>query len=292
MKSLNKLIYTAIIAIFLTGAFSCNKEELKPVLSFVSEPGYQANDTILSVGDTIKVLLDITWNGKHRITEIVLNMNDQLAGKYPIDVDQGQFSFNIVKGLSEVEVWDFTVSDEGGNMQTITLTLTKDPNSLYSGLKYYDSIFLGAQANNSKPGFLSLSGSTYYRLDGAFMNQDKVDIIFYWDENDQASLASPAADFPSGVFAQSQEPSVWDTRNTTLFQQVEMVKEIFYGMINDAYIIENFDESLATKKVTELQKEQFYLFKLEGGKMGLIYIIDVLASSDGEINFALKVQED
>ena len=182
MKSLKRFIYPAFIAIFLIGAFSCNKEELKPVLSFASKPGYQANDTVLAVGDTIKVLLDITWNGKHRITEVVLNVNDQLAGKYPLDVDEGQFSFTIVKGLPDVEVWDFTVSDEGGNVQTIRLTLTKDPNSLYGGLKYYDSIYLGAQGNPDRPGFLSLTNSTYYRLEGAYLNQSMVEVIFYFDE--------------------------------------------------------------------------------------------------------------
>ena len=292
MKTLKKSILPALLAILLIGSFSCNKDELKPVLSFAAVPGYQANDTILAVGDTIKVLLDITWNGKHRITEIVLNVNDQLAGKYPVDIDEGQLSFTIVKGLSETEVWDFTISDEGGNMQTISLTLTKDPNSLYSGLSYYDSIYLGAQANISRPGFLSLTNSTYYRLDAAYLHQDKVEFIFYYDDSEKAVLASPGADFPSGIFAQAQEPSQWDTRNNTLFQQVDMVKEVFYGMINDAYLVENFDQATATKKITDLQKDQFYLFKMENGKLGIIYIMDVVAASDGEINFALKVQED
>ena len=63
-------------------------------------------------------------------------------------------------------------------------------------------------------------------------------------------------------------------------------------MINDAYIIENFNEQQATKKITDLQAEQFYLFKIFNGKLGIIYVINVVAESDGEINFALKVQED
>ena len=92
MKSLGSFIYKSLIALILIAGFSCNKEELKPVVSLANNPGYQANDTILSVGDTIKVLLDISWNGTHRVKEVMLNVNDQLAGKYPIDIDQGQFS--------------------------------------------------------------------------------------------------------------------------------------------------------------------------------------------------------
>jgi len=291
MKSIKRGYFGLIAISLILGTFSCDKEKLKPVVVFADEPGYQANDTMLAVGDTIKVLLDLTWNGKHRINDVELRVNDQLAGKYDVDIDEGQFSIIIVKGLSETELWDFIISDEGGNTTTITLTLTKDPNSVFSGLKYFDSIYLGAQSNPTRPGFLSISNSTYYRLEAAYQNQALIDLLFYYDETDKATIASPGANISDGIFQGDWAPSNWETRNTARFLKVDIIPEDFFGMIHDGFIIENYDADSAKRKARELAAGDVYLFELENGKKGIFYVNSVVEAIDGEVNIALKVQE-
>lgn len=291
IKLFKRGLYWTLMALIISGVFSCDKEKLKPVVSFADEPGYQANDTMLSVGDTIKVLLDITWNGKHKVTSVELNVNDQLAGKYTIDVDQGRFSITIIKGLPETELWDFTISDEGGNTATITLSLTRDPDSRYSGLKYFDSINLGAQSSLSRSGFMSIENSTYYRLEAAFQNQSAIDLLFYYDETDKATIASPGASIPEGIYPSQWSPLQWEIKNTTHFQKVEIQPEEFYGMIHDGFVIDNYNGASAKRKAKNLAAGDIYLFELENGRKGIFYVISVTDEEVGEVNIALKIQE-
>ncbi len=276
---------------FAFGFFSCNKEEMKPVVVLANDLGYQVNDTILAVGDTIKVRLDLTWNGTHKIKEVVIKKNDQLVGNYQLDIDTGRFDITIIKGLAETEIWDFTVNDEGGNSSTISLILTKDPNSLYGGLKYFDSVYLGSQSNINRPGFMSLSSAAYYTLDGAFANQSKIDLLFYYNESDKATLASPGADIPEGVFSSSKAPNTWTVRNSSYFLRAEMSPDEFHVMYHDGFIIENFDLDIATKKASNLVPGDIYLFQMINGKKGIFYVISMDPAFDGEINIAIKIQE-
>lgn len=291
MKQVRNILSVAIIASFIFGFFSCDKEKMAPIVNFVNEPGYQVNDTVLAVGDTIKVLLDMTWNGKNRIKEVEMKVNDQVVGKNQIDIDQGKFSITIIKGLPETEIWDFIITDEAGNSASLSLTLTKDPNSIYSGLTYFDSIFLGAQSNVARPGFMSLSNATYYTLEAAFMNQSLVDLLFYFDENDKGTLASPGADLADGIYSGVKAPGLWPTRNTTYFQKVDILVEEFYGMYHDAYVKENFDDDIAVKKASELASGDIYLFKLENGTKGIFLVLSVVEGIDGELNIGIKIQE-
>ena len=246
---------------------------------------------MLSLGDTIKVLLDYTWNGKNLISEIALNQNDQTVGSYTVDREQGQIGVNIVKGLPQMEIWDFIVKDNGGHQAILSLTLTLDPGSQNKPIKYYDNITLGAQSNLTRPGFMSLTNATYYNLDGAFQNQSVIDFFFYYDDVDMATLASAGADVPEGIYTAVQAPGIWTTRNTTYFQEVDISAEEFYGIFHDGFIVENFDEDSAEKKATNLAQGDLYLFKLESGKKGLLYVIEIEAETDGLISFAVKVQE-
>ncbi len=291
MKSTRTASFGIVIALLFLGFLSCDKEKMEPVLSFAIEPGYLANDTILEIGDTVKVMLDITWNGKHKVNQVEMMVNDQLAGDYQIDMDAGQFSITIVKGLPETEVWDFKITDEGGNSNTISLTLTKDPNSVYSAIKYYDSIYLGAQSNINRPGFMSIINATYYNLDGAYQNSSVIDFLFYYSETDKGTVSSPGAEIGEDVFSGLQAPSQWQVRNTTLFQKVDITPEVFYMMFHDGFIIENFDETLADTKATDLTVGDVYVFQLQSGEKGIFYVISLIDSADGEVNIAIKVQE-
>jgi hypothetical protein len=290
MKRTNRLLYLLLIISLAFGIYSCDKEKLKPVAYLVDEPGYQNKDTILAVGDTIKVLIEYTWNGKHKIKNLEVTVNDKSVGAYVINDEQGQFSLSLIKGLDENETWDFKLIDDDGNYIIVTLNLTKDPNSLYNGITYFDSIILGAQSNVSINGFMSMSHLSYYTIDGAFRNQSDIDFFFYYDSNDKATMASPGADIPEEVFSGDQAPGNWSTRNVTLFHKIDITSIEFYGMYHDGYLIENFDPNLALKKAINLAVGDMYLFQMENGKKGLIYILSVDQEKDGKIDMAIKIQ--
>jgi len=291
MKRVKGILSVSLILVLVTGFISCEKNRIPPVISIAEAEGFQSNDTILAVGDTIKVLIDFTWNGVHKVLDMEMKVNDQVAGKYKIDKEQGQFSVTIVKGLAETEVWDFVITDTGGNTASTILTLTKDPDSRYGGVKYFDSVSLGAQLNTTRPGFMSVALATYYNIDAAFLNQEKVDLFFYYDDIDKAALASPAAEIDSDVFTGPQAPGNWTTRNVSLFEKVSLDGDDFLAVYHDGYIIDNFDPSKAFNKATDLAAGNVYLFQIQNGEKGILYVISITPFNDGEVNFAFKIQE-
>lgn len=291
MKRVKEILYAGLVLLSVTVFISCEKNRIPPVISMAEAEGFQSTDTMLSVGDTIKVLIDFTWNGVHKVMDMEMRVNEKVAGTYKIDKEQGQFSVTIVKGLEETEVWDFIITDSGGNTASTTLTLTKDPNSRYGGVKYFDSVSLGAQLNTTRPGFMSVALATYYNLDAAFLNQGKVDLFFFYGSADKAALASPAAEIENDVFTGPQSPAAWTIRNLSLFQKVDLTGDDFLAIYHDGYIIDNFDPSKAFNKAADLAAGNVYLFQISNGKKGILYVISLTPLNDGEVNFAFKIQE-
>ncbi|MEA1878108.1 MAG: hypothetical protein U9N86_14765 [Bacteroidota bacterium] len=291
MKSINILNSFVYILIAFSVFISCQKDMGPPNISFVEGEGFLSQDTMLMVGDTIKIGVVLEWNETDKLRTLDVYASEQLLQSYHLDIiDRGEYSFNLMKSFSEEELWKFTLIDEKGNEASASIVLSKDPNSIYGPVKYFDDIRLGAQNNVFIPGFLSLSGALRYDLEGAFQNQETVDLIYYHSDDDQACVTSPGANIQSGIFSGDASPENWSTRNTTRFIKTEITPEQFENIFHDGLIIPLYSDEDAKRKAKELIIDNVYVFKTESGLFGAFLVKSLDGTHDGEIGLGIKIQ--
>lgn len=291
MKSINILNSFVLILIASSVFCSCQKDMGPPNISFVEGDGFLSQDTMLMVGDTATIGVVLEWNGTDQLRTLDVYASEQLLQSYHLDIfDRGEYSFNLLKSFSEEELWKFTLIDEKGNEASASIVLSKDPNSIYGPVRYFNNIRMGAQNNVFIPGFLSLSDALSYDLEGAFQNQETVDLIYYHSDDDLACIASPGAIIQSGIFSGDASLENWSTRNTTRFIKTEMTSEKFENIFHDGLIIPLYSEEDAKRKAKELVIDDVYVFKTESGLFGAFLVKSLDGTYDGEIVLGIKIQ--
>jgi hypothetical protein len=65
----------------------------------------------------------------------------------------------------------------------------------------------------------------------------------------------------------------------------------FMGVATDAPIIGSWNDNNAVQKASELKAGDAYLFKLNTGKKGILLIKRLTSFEDGEVEFAVKLQD-
>jgi len=291
MKKLNISSILAFILITLFGISSCQKDMGPPSISFVEGDGFVNKDTILMVGDTITVGVVLEWNGTDQLRTLDVYVSEQLMQSYHLDIlDRGEYSFKLMKSFSEEEIWKFTLIDEDGNQGSISIVLSKDPNSINGPVKYFNIVKLGAQNNIFFPGFLSFLGPLSYNLEGAFQNQEAIDLIYYYGDDDQACIASPDANLQSGIFSGDAAIENWTTKNSTRFIKTEMTPVQFENIFHDGLIIPFYSDENAIPKAKDLNIGDVYVFKTGSGLFGAFLVKGLEGTHDGEIEIGVKIQ--
>jgi hypothetical protein len=271
--------------------FSCGKEHGDPSIKLAEEAGFISKDTILKVNDSIKVKLEAEWNGFDLLNLFEVRMNDEKVGTSSLNNEGAVFTLTLTKGTLETEIWDFLISDKRGNSDKVSLVITKDPNSIYGEIIQITPIVLGFQKSLSKPGLISFSTNQTFNLDQAYVNQGKIDLLGYYDNQTEATLASPGSDIPEATFSGSRNPLLWTTRNTTKFLKINYTEAQFESVVNDVPILNLWSDSQAVTKATHIAKGDVFLFRLESGRKGMLLIRKVNAGEDGDIEFSVRVQD-
>ncbi|MBT3241660.1 MAG: hypothetical protein HN352_00815 [Bacteroidetes bacterium] len=292
MKIRNRFILALLIPVLYLGFSSCEKDGGLPTIRLTSTGSFVSADTMLMVGDSIEIGIEVVWNGVNDLKKMEIAINGQLASTSEISINQTQFQITIVKGLDDLETWTFSVFDDKNNLAELDLVLTKDPNSLFGPIKYFDAIRLGAQDNFNIPGFLGIETTNFFDIESAFLNQSSVDMLFYYDESDKACIASPGANIGEDIIGGSYSLANWNTRNTSEFIQTELSAAEFDGIFHDGLFITQFDADLAKRKAKLLEVGHVYLFQTESGLLGIFYVKQLINGVDGEIEIAIKVQAD
>jgi hypothetical protein len=285
---MRKIIIALVVSAVLV---SCGKEHGDPALKLVEDTGFVSKDTVLKVNDSIRVKLEAEWNGFDLLNLFEIRVNDEKVSTQSLNVEGAVFTLTLTKGTAETEIWDFLVSDKRGNSDKVTLVLTKDPNSLYGEVIQISPIVLGFQKSLSKPGLIGFSTNQTFNLDQAYLNQSKIDLLGYFDNTTEATLASPGSDIPESIFSGSRNPVLWTTRNTTRFLKVNLQESDFNAVINDVTIINSWSESQSVNKASHLTRGDVYLFRLESGRKGILLIKKVNSGEDGDIEFSVKIQD-
>lgn len=162
---------------------NCKKDNANPTIKFIPDAGFTGRDTMMKVNYSLTITIEVRWNGVDALSQLELKQNGLSIQTYSVGGDSATFKFNIQKGSDATEIWTFIVKDVEGNQSEISLTLTRDPNSEFGEITYYSPVVLGAQNNTVKSGFITFQTlpATLFTLEGAFINQSKIDLMFYSD---------------------------------------------------------------------------------------------------------------
>ncbi len=277
------------VASFIT--LSCKKDKDEevvkpnPTISFKKDAGYTYTAVSAKYKDTIKVGVIGKYNGSDNITKFKLTANGQTMLDSTINVLEYNADFRIIKGLAEKEVWVFTVTDVAGKTATDSIVITGN----FGQINSYASVILGAQSNTSIGGFYSTTLNTVYTFNDAFNNQDKIDVLcFYEPPTNNTALASPGANitniFPGNL-------TNWTTKNTTMYVKTTLTAADFDAVTSDALIVASYVSTNAFKKAKNLAIGEVYSFKTQGGKYGLFKVKAVTPNAEGSVEFAVKIQK-
>ena len=290
----NRRLLSALAIVLTTLLIiSCKKDSNNPTIKFVPGPGFTGKDTLMKVNYKLTVTLEVNWNGTDALDLLDVKQNDVSLQTFILEGEKATYNLNIIKGTDETEKWTFVVIDTQGNQSEVSLTITKDPNSEYGAVIYYSSVGLGAQNNTAKGGFVTFQSqpATIYTLEGAFTNQQKIDLLYYSDLLTQATLASPGSDIPDGLYPGSRNISLWPVRPISHFLKSVMTVQDFNAISNDAAIINAWSDHLSVIKAGDLKTDDIWLVKLQSGKKAAILVKRIVAGDAGEIEFAIKVQD-
>ena len=131
-----RILIGLVVVLIALLVISCSKFYGNPHISFITGPGFTGRDTMISVNSTLKVSLQLDWNGIDALDKLEVKMND--ATLRPITLIWGLFNFkrdtyaydlNLIKSGADKEKWTFVVIDEKANQAQISLTLIRDPGS-------------------------------------------------------------------------------------------------------------------------------------------------------------------
>jgi hypothetical protein len=155
---------------------------------------------------------------------------------------------------------------------------------------------LGAQANTSFGGFLSIDMKRVYNQLEASQNQDKIDILCFYEEagGNNIAVAAPGSGI-SGIFIGETAPENWTTKNQTYF--TDPASDITVAQFDqlkdgDAAIQSYYDETVTSgnRKKKDMKVNDIYAFKTAGGKYGIFKVISVAQGETGYVEFEYKIK--
>lgn len=280
------LIFSLIILLV-----SCKKDdELPPTIEFKTTAGYMYEETMVAVGDSVKVGIIGKSNGLVNITSISARVNEEVVYGEGVNLEEFNMDFNIKKGLADEELWEFSIKDKNGSSASVSIKLTKDPDSEFSLAKNYPSVKLGGQENDSLGGFISFSEDIIYMISTASTKQSLIDLIYYYYGDDKNTIASAGANIEDGVFNSSKAPGSWETRRTTKFIKTSLELAEYEAIVVDSLLISSFNQTEAKRKAKELAVNDIYSFKTEDGRFGMFLVKDIIGEKEGMIEIAVKIQ--
>ncbi len=280
---------------FLLLFSACQKEKdpsSLPFISFISDSGFVSRDTILNVGQPITVGIEALGAGAN-ITYFHIDLNN---GQKQTILDSGlnhsslRYERTIIKTAGDTETWTFLVMDRQRNMSTIGLTLQKSGSTQYGEIVTYPDITLGAQNNPATGSFFSLQGKKWYFLDEAFLHQDSIDIIYYYDIYD-ATLSSPNESDAPPIFPGPTGLANWVIKNETRYDTTTLLPADFDLAQNDSLILAAYEPGQLKRKTKFVTAGMIISFQDASGRIGLIHVKEAVNNTDGFIRMAMKIQK-
>jgi len=296
-----------IIFVFvLITFFSCEKdkdEKMPPAINFKTNEKFVHNNDTVKIGGAL--LFGIQARGSDtEITNFVIKKVFP-DNSYKVVMDTGMYSMLLdiekvfYQNVEEVVEWTCVVMDKNRLSSEISMTVYKDPNSEFGGIRYYPSITMGYQNNTEFGQFLDLKNGHTYFEDSAKILQSDIEMLTYYieDENLPSPVLSSSGEYDNfSLEASGFYPSIpdWTTRNFTLWDisvDTEPISENDYNNCqNDSLIIVSFNEVWGKKKFKWATVGKVIPFQTINGKKGLLRVIHADEFEAGSMEFSIKMQ--
>ena len=285
-------ILILLFFIFVVGCAEKDEGGKSPFIQLNSGSNVISCDTAISPGQLMH--FDVTaQKGDYNITHFLIRVKSDSSQVY-YDTGMNITAFNwagaFAKSFEDNEVWEFIVRDRYSRSDIISILIQNDSLAGPGPINTYTDIILGAQSNNSHGGCFSLYDKLVYFINEAYNNQEIIDMIYYYGEDDQ-TIASPGANIEDGIFQEEYIPNNWLYRNTTRFINTSMIAEEFNHIQNDSILLVSYVEGEGKRKAKNLETGDIYSFKTQDAKYGIFLVTEILGSESGTVKIDIKIQE-
>ncbi|MEI6123488.1 MAG: hypothetical protein WCQ95_07645 [Bacteroidota bacterium] len=295
-KYITLLMVLIPLALILYISTSCEKNETSsPSLYLTSDTGFVNKDSVMGTGTNFRVQLNATFGGDVNITNIIIrNEHDGIVTNYfdtGVNNESIKISKVLTKGVYEKELWTFIAIDKNGGNASVSFTVTKDSNSVFGNIRFINAT-MGAQSSTLFGSFLSLnSGNTFFQ-DSAFLIQDSIEMLYYYDavSGEENTIASANANIGSTIYAGTTSPLNWTVKNETRYYKTQLTLADFNLATNDSLLLVAFSEPNAKRKAKNLVAGDIYSFKTAFNKFGLFYVLQVLEQDTGSVRINILIQ--
>jgi hypothetical protein len=155
---------------------------------------------------------------------------------------------------------------------------------------------LGAQINTSFGGFLSVSEKKVYTQEQAFLIQDQIDILCFYEAEggNNIALAAPGTGI-SDIFIGDSSPENWTTKNQTYFTlpTAEITVADFDALKDGDAIIEtyfNAEQTSGNRKAKDMKVNDIWTFKTASSTFGILKVTSVEQGEAGYVEFEYKLK--
>ena len=279
----------------LSSAFmlSCNPDEdqgLPPTLKVMFADSTAIADTSVEAGQSIDIIVEGLAN-ENNITYFALIRNGVHVLDSGLNAPEFVSRRTIVRGTDSIENYTVLIRDRNFNETTFNFSIGLKPTLTYGEILSWPHIILGAQNNTTTGSFLDLFSGQMYNLSQAFLNQDSVQLVYFYDAVDLNTIASPNANIDTSYFGGSSGLANWTYKNEIRYIQIFNTESDFLNMQNDSLIIANlFPYDTGKRKAKVLQAGHMYEFSFEG-LYGIFYVNSVSGTDAGTIDISIKMQQ-
>lgn len=284
------LLLSGLLAMLMQSCSQENEPAVPPTLTVTFSDSTAMTDTTLEAGQSLDIIVSGIGNDNN-ITYFALLRN----GVHVLDSGLNAASFvshrTIVRGIDSVEKYTVIIRDRDFNETSFSFNIGLKPTLVYGDINTLSNIVLGAQNNTTTGSFLNLFSGQMYNLSQAFLNQDSVQMVYYYDVADLNTIASPNANIDTSYFGGSSGLANWTIKNEIRYVQIFNTEAEFMSMQNDSLIIANiFPYDIGKRKAKILQAGHMYEF-CSDGRYGIFYVNNVVGTNEGTIEISIKMQD-
>ena len=273
---------------------SCEEEvvtppnlQVTPAETVMAVPGEEVMYNVIISSDTDLSSFDVTV----KLGETLIAMADTV---FPENVQSTIIDFPFTVPLSAADASAYIITFEARNTTESSIeTRNVDVNIPYGEINSYTAVILSDIENPNGSSFFSLEDNQLMQLATAVSSSEKVDIIYYYGNANEATLCAPA-DTDVEAFEDANDTPIvsrFNTRNNTKLAAVEMSEGDFTAIVHDGPITSNEPESTATA-VTNLAVGDVLFAETVGGKKSLILVKEITGGQGtSEITIEVKIQQ-
>ncbi len=285
MKKWNLLLsmFLMAAALFVTSCTDDEETDPGPSLTLKGGSEYTSTDATIQVEEPI--LVGVTGASStvsnDKLTRFKFSIVSNDVPEVFVDSVFSEATFNWETEITFTSVGEanllFELWDKGGKKVQKSFRITVENSAMEINK---DLNFDLGSWNDAVGSFYSTTdGEVYTR--GLMLNnptnQAKIDFLFFKGVVNANTIAAPDDTDANTINELQLEP--WTIKNSTRFNTTTITAAEF-DAIGTTYQFPAFDMNTQTSKVNAVADGQVILFKTEGGKLGLIKIVDLFSRGD------------